>query len=922
MSKLMQYDGEKWVEIAKNGVDGKDALVNYGYILSQIPTPENGKDGSPDLPQDIAFKLNTLKGAVDVSVIKGAVAKKDLEDQDKKVLDGMAKIDGRIKLIDQRWGGHGGGGSTNAVTSVTATLPIISSLGKTPNISTSMSTNKLIGRGTAGTGVMEEITLGTNLSLSGTTLNAAGSTSPLTTKGDLFGHSTVDARIPVGSNAQVLTADSTQALGVKWATPTTGTVTSIGTAGLLSGGPITSSGTITTSIATNKLVGRSTAGTGVFEAISVGTGLTLSGGTLSASAGSSVFLIDGSDNIYSSNAGIPGGSKNFINGLGAAGGGVLVGDFNIIEGYLAGYSSTSAEGNVIIGPIAGNLNTDGDYNTFLGSYAGYTNSTGSYNINIGHGSVSASGSASGQLNIGSLLYGTGLYKQAGVNSDVVQEAKLGLGTKSPAVRHHVIGEYATLSDPSFFNASVTAESLVSTTPIDTETLIYQPVAPTSAGLGYDAVQTTGTGNYVCNGQTINVTVYEGRTIGGTDYIDPVGFPMSYVDTINDGTTFFLLNWYWNYSNNADGSIPDFLIFANATTGFIYRITGGTNVTFNDTDTDPGSVPTYSTFTGFSASGQTFNFDILSIGTSPSGNTYYSMTTTSSSVTDMLGGGFLFQIQHTISSAGSEGWKILQSGAGSQTGANDFTFYQDTNFAGSNTVTPNHYGFLSDGSALNHSFTDTARNVSRGEFFSVGSLSSTTVDPNDGLYYYINVVFNNGTAEGARLTEDSNYRDVAGATGSVSIDALGGTFVGNPIPPFTPTFRSYPAIYAENTSDDTYPVAQLRLRSTNANGQQGFEMYENNTLKAYQKHLQGGNYEFMNSNGIYDFVTLSSSGPTINFKNSSGTFIAGINANGVFLPVQAATASAPTYVKGGIYFDLTLNKMRIGGASGWETITSI
>ena len=62
----------------------------------------------------------------------------------------------------------------DAVTSVGATSPITSSGGLTPVVSTSMATNKLIGRGTAGTGVMEEITLGTNLSFTGTTLNASG----------------------------------------------------------------------------------------------------------------------------------------------------------------------------------------------------------------------------------------------------------------------------------------------------------------------------------------------------------------------------------------------------------------------------------------------------------------------------------------------------------------------------------------------------------------------------------------------------------------------------------------------------------------------------------------------------------------------------------------------------------------------------
>lgn len=49
----------------------------------------------------------------------------------------------------------------------------------------SMSTNKMLGRGTAGTGVIEEITLGTNLSLTGTTLNASGGGSWGTISGTL-----------------------------------------------------------------------------------------------------------------------------------------------------------------------------------------------------------------------------------------------------------------------------------------------------------------------------------------------------------------------------------------------------------------------------------------------------------------------------------------------------------------------------------------------------------------------------------------------------------------------------------------------------------------------------------------------------------------------------------------------------------------
>jgi hypothetical protein len=40
------------------------------------------------------------------------------------------------------------------------------------------------------------------------------------------------------------------------------------------------------------------------------------------------------------------------------------------------------------------------------------------------------------------------------------------------------------------------------------------------------------------------------------------------------------------------------------------------------------------------------------------------------------------------------------------------------------------------------------------------------------------------------------------------------------------------------------------------------------------------------------------------------------------PIQAATVNAPAYAKGAIYFDLTLNKLRVGGATAWETVTSV
>lgn len=153
-----------------DGKDGKDSKVP-GPKGDKGDTGERGSDGSPDTPEQIAEKINLLDGALEISTIK------DLETRlsERKGFFGGTISSKRIKVLINGVEQNEALGSINLVGSASH--------------------------------------VGQDYTFSG----GSGS-SPLTTKGDVYTYSTMDARLPVGTDGQGLIADSSQATGLRWGT--------------------------------------------------------------------------------------------------------------------------------------------------------------------------------------------------------------------------------------------------------------------------------------------------------------------------------------------------------------------------------------------------------------------------------------------------------------------------------------------------------------------------------------------------------------------------------------------------------------------------------------------------------------------------------------------------------------------------------
>ena len=204
----------------KDGKDGKDGIDG-----------KDGKDGSPDEPDEIIAKIHKATVKIKQSSVEGLVD----------------TLEGHMKTIRS----NAKGGSTQMGGSPTLLVKQNGvEKGRAPSLNFTGATVTTSGSGDNAT---------INVAVTG------GSTSPLTTKGDVYTYSTTDARLPVGTDGQVLTADSTQATGLKWAAAGgTGTVTSVsvvsanGLAGTVANATTTPAITLTTSI-TGLLKGNGTA---------------------------------------------------------------------------------------------------------------------------------------------------------------------------------------------------------------------------------------------------------------------------------------------------------------------------------------------------------------------------------------------------------------------------------------------------------------------------------------------------------------------------------------------------------------------------------------------------------------------------------------------------------------------------------------
>ena len=172
----------------------------------------------------------------------------------------------------------------------------------------------------------------------------------------------------------------------------------------------------------------------------------------------------------------------------------------------------------------------------------------------------------------------------------------------------------------------------------------------------------------------------------------------------------------------------------------------------------------------------------------------------------------------------------------------------------------------------------------------------------GVHFYVG----NNANYGVDATASSGLRIIK------NMNETGGTVVAS----FTDTAATIPVpISATSTGRNTFggTLAVTGVSAGNATST-GILDFSSGATRLLSFGANTGTRGTLSVIGLSSDSSLNTTLLTV--SSASAVF------SGTISPQQATTAGAPAYVKGAIYFDTTLNKLRVGGATAWETITSV
>lgn len=431
---------------------------------------------------------------------------------------------------------------------------------------------------------------------------------------------------------------------------------------------------------------------------------------------------------------------------------------------------------------------------------------------------------------------------------------LGLGG-SPTVRAHVFSKDTTIADPTGFNASLVLATPASP-PTDSPAFLYGPQS--TSGFGTENPAYSG----YTNNDSVDAFILPYRIIGGTPWVASPGSLGNVTLSSNPSG----IDWSWSAAVNGDGSGVD---------GYIINIidnTMGTNYTYdvgNTTsyaDMNIGGSVTYTLFSGFTASGQSFNFEPYNIQASPSGTTSYSSASGGDfPLNESFNNGSQFWIVHTFSGSSGSVFLLDTTNSNSTTTTNN-PFYQTGPMGGGGSNPyPTSFGYLSDGSTLNFSFSAYSMATSPSTYFSSGSSDSTTTDPNDGQYYYVSFTISSiGGGTGTRVLRQDGYH-ADPSSYPFAMDTLGTNFVIGSV--VTPAGLTSSAVIAQNSASAYDQFAALEIVSTGSSP--AIAWFDNTT-----ERMRMG-YDPSNSTNF-----IKTANGTINFRNGTNTTLATISSNSV------------------------------------------